>query len=324
VTVIVSDMRMPGMDGAQLLERCASLAPLVTRMLLTGYADLDAAVAAVNHGKLFRFLTKPCRRDDLREHVAAAVELNRLQRAERELLEQTLRGSIQVLVDILALTNPAAFGRAHRIKTRSVTLAKQLGLEELWQIEIAALASQLGYISLPHELCHKLEHGHTLNVEDQKMLARAPATTATLLAHIPRLEGVREILSAHMAPPPRTPNATPRQRSLELAAYVLRFALDLDALETANVALTAEVIRSRVACDSEVLQAFCALNNPGARSTRDVPVRELRVGMVLAEDVRLASGALLVARGYEITAPFIERLHNFPPGTISALLPVAA
>src|SRR5262245_28427095 len=56
--VIVSDMRMPGMNGAQFLARAKELAPHSVRMLLTGYSDQKAAISAVNDGHIFRFLTK--------------------------------------------------------------------------------------------------------------------------------------------------------------------------------------------------------------------------------------------------------------------------
>jgi len=63
--VVVSDMRMPGMNGAEFLARIRKDAPDTVRMLLTGFTDLDAAIAAVNEGNIFRFLTKPSRKEDL-------------------------------------------------------------------------------------------------------------------------------------------------------------------------------------------------------------------------------------------------------------------
>ena len=59
-TVVVSDLRMPVVDGMLLLKHVRERAPETIRILLTGHADTDAAIAAVNDGQLFRFLTKPC------------------------------------------------------------------------------------------------------------------------------------------------------------------------------------------------------------------------------------------------------------------------
>jgi CheY-like chemotaxis protein len=318
--VVVSDMRMPKMDGATFLALARETAPDVVRMLLTGHSDLDATIKAVNHGQLFRFLTKPCPKDTLINAIDCAVSQHRLITGERVLLEQTLNGSIKMLFDILAITSPAAFGRAGQIKTRVVQLARTLGVVDYWQLEIAALASQLGYIVVPHEVCEKLEHKLPLTEDEQRMVARAPEMTEQLLANIPRLESVRAMLALHVAPPPRNPGAEPVVQRVELGAHLLRIAIDLEALESSRVDRTAspvaELLTRTDLYDREVLDAAERLY--GERSPRAVVkvfhARALTAGMVLAEDVRLANGTLLVARGYEVTSHFIERINNFPPG----------
>jgi FixJ family two-component response regulator len=63
--VVVSDMRMPGMSGAEFLTQVRQKSPESVRMLLTGHADLNMAIDAVNQGSIFRFLTKPCDKEEL-------------------------------------------------------------------------------------------------------------------------------------------------------------------------------------------------------------------------------------------------------------------
>jgi hypothetical protein len=284
-------------------------------MLLTGQADLDSAIAAVNDGALFRFLTKPCPLATLREAMAAALEQHRLVTSERVLLEQTLRGAVKALVDVLALVSPAAFGRANRIKQRAATLAHALGIHEVWQIEVAALLCQLGLVGLSDELCERIQRGVSLDEDEQRMVARVPAITESLLANIPRIETVREIVALHVRPPA----ASGGERRLgELGAHVLRVALDADMLEPQHGTLpTVDLMRAR-GYDREVLDALARVGSALAvvPGTRELGIPALRVGMVFADDVLMASGALLVARGYEITSGFLARVHNFPPGTV--------
>lgn len=321
--VVISDMRMPKMDGAAFLSRAREVAPDAVRILLTGQADLEAAIKAVNQGQIFRFLTKPCPRDTLRGAIDSAVAQHRLLTGERVLLEQTLRGSIKMLVDILAITSPAAFGRANQIKTRVLKLAGLLGILDSWQLEIAALASQLGYIVLPHELCEKLEAKLPLTDDEQRIVGRAPAMTEQLLANIPRLEGVRAMLALHVHPPRRKLSADPATQLIELGAHLLRVAIDIEALESTradHVSSPMSVLLSRTDLyDPEVIEAAERLYRDAAPglAVRPVSVQGLRAGMTLAEDVRLANGTLLVARGYEVTDSFIERIKNFPPGTFA-------
>jgi len=322
ISIVVSDMRIPGMSGTEFLAKARQLRPDAVRLLLTGHLDLDAAIAAVNEGQVFRFLTKPCPPATLLAALAAASEQHRLVTAERVLLEQTLRGSIQTLVDVLAITNPAAFGRATRIQQHASEIAVQLGMEERWQLEVAALLSQLGCITLPADTAERACYGQPLSEAEQAMVAHVPAVTEQLLANIPRLEPVREILAAY----PRSfradvPPDDPRKAALQRAAHVLRVAVDFDLLESQghDSAIAVDTLRGRHDhYDPAVVAALVALRAAATRRkhVREVPIAAVGLGMVFAEDVRLASGTLLVARGYEVTQGFLERIRNFSPGTV--------
>jgi len=101
--LVVSDMRMPGMDGVQFLSRVKQLAPDTVRMVLTGQADMTAAMNAVNEGNIFRFLTKPCDKETLSKAITTGFVQYRLVMAEKVLLENTLMGSIKVPRSIIAL-----------------------------------------------------------------------------------------------------------------------------------------------------------------------------------------------------------------------------
>jgi FixJ family two-component response regulator len=86
--VVISDMRMPGMNGAQFLSRVRERAPNTVRMLLTGHADLDVAIEAVNEGKIFQFLTKPCEREILVKAIRSGLDKYRVAVAEKEIVRK--------------------------------------------------------------------------------------------------------------------------------------------------------------------------------------------------------------------------------------------
>lgn len=327
--VVLSDMRMPGMDGAAFLARARKIAPDAVRMLLTGQPDFDSAVAAVNEGHIFRFLTKPCPPPMLLSAVEGAAEQHRLITAERVLLEQTLHGSIKTLIDVLALTNPVSFGRATRLKLLVSDLAANLGMQERWQVEVAAMLSQLGYITLPAETAEKVYYGQALSGDEEKQISRLPAVTEQLLGNIPRLEAVREILATYAKPFRRSesPEKDPRRQLVARGAQLLGVAVDFDALEAQGntVALVLDTMRGRAERYSpEALQALVAIRGSDVprAEVRELPANAIRVGMVFAADVKTRSGMLLVTRGYEVTTGFLERLRNFGPGTVKEPLRV--
>jgi len=313
--VVLSDMRMPAMDGAAFLSQVREAAPDTTRMLLTGHADLQAAISAVNEGQIFRFLTKPCPPDQLRLAFDAAAEQHRLVTAERVLLEQTLHGSIKTLTDILSMTNPVAFGRATRIKKHVSELADALGMQNRWQVEVAAMLSQLGSISLPEETAERFYNGQELSAQEKAMVARMPKVTEELLANIPRLEPVREILTEQGTPL----EAGRGKTDIPLGARILKIVVEFDELESRglSVLLALDTMLGREGWyDPQILQAFVQIKGE-QRVVKEIPLQAVRVGMVFAEDVRTKAGILLVARGYEVTQSFIEKVRNFRKGLVN-------
>jgi response regulator RpfG family c-di-GMP phosphodiesterase len=308
--VVVSDMRMPVMNGAAFLSQAKRVAPNTVRLLLTGYSDVDAAIKAVNDGQLFRFLTKPCPPDELLRACAAALGQHRLIVAERVLLEQTLRGSIKALTDVLSLTSPAAFGRGARLKASVRLLAEQIGLKDAWEVEIAAMLLQLGAVTLPDATVQKLHSGDRLTEQEEEMVAGLPQATERILRHIPRLEGVLQIL----ADVNRRFDAND-DRGPSLGGRMLRIAVDHDDLESQGTPkrVAIDTLRAREGTyDPQLLNAY-ARGLGLAHETQEiveVDLDGLREGMTFADDVRHRSGTLLIARGYKVTGALLERLSH--------------
>ena len=96
--VIVADMQMPGLNGAELLAQARQISPDAVRVMLTGNGDLPTALAAVNQGHVFQFLLKPCESDRLIRSLAAALLQHHLQTTERELLRAQLANSDKMIV----------------------------------------------------------------------------------------------------------------------------------------------------------------------------------------------------------------------------------
>src|SRR6266545_5328015 len=306
--VVISDMRMPRMSGATFLREAKRVAPSAVRMLLTGYADADAAARAVNEGQIFRFLLKPCNEEHLNKACVAALWQHRVLIAERALLEQTVRGAVKSLTDVLALASPSAFGRATRVKRTVVRIAHQIGMDELWEVEVAALLAQIGAVTLPETTAERLYSGALLSPAEEAMVARVPAVSERILASIPRLDGVQQIVTA-------LARGRDAERTPPVGARMLRIAIDYDALETQGLAPDGALaaMRGREGLyDAELLEALAraiGAGEPGVR-VREIPLRGLDVGMALAADVRGGDGRLLVPRGHDVSPELVERLRN--------------
>jgi len=317
-------MRMPGMDGATLLKHVKQLYPETTRILLTGEPGREAAISAVNEGQIFRFLTKPCPPDQLRSAIEAGVAHHRLLIAEKVLLQETVIGCIRALIDILAITNPVAFGRATRVKRLATELAASIGSAGFWQLEAAAMLSQIGYISLPIELVEKLYYGKRLTPEERVLADGAPSVAQKLLGRIPRLEPVMEILTASRQAKLEMPDGV-----VKLGANILRLVLDYDAQivqgHSADVAL-ASIRAQSGRFDSKLVENLESLVGlaGSAPEVKEVLVGRLTPGMVFMDDLYTQIGTLLVPKGFEVTETFLERARNFGPGILQEKVRVLA
>ena len=319
--VLLSDMRMPGINGAALLATARKHFPDTVRVLLTGYADVAAAASAINDGQIFRFLIKPCPPATVQKALADAVQQYRLQTVERSLLERTLRGAVQALTEVLSLTDPDAFARATQVQKLSLAMAIKLDLQPTWALELAAMLAPLGRVSLPPELMQREASGEALRREsDREAISRVAEVTQRLLAPIPRLEPVRDILrEADRESGAHSLFSNASAASTAKLARVLRLATQFVDQQARgdSVGIAVGELRSQFG-DSELIAAIEEIK--GAQSeeleVRTVPVRMLRVGMSLCDDLLTQSGQRLVPRGYEVNASLVERIRNLRPDAL--------
>ena len=315
--VIVSDLQMPGMNGLELLAKVKESAPDTVRIMLTGQADLAAAIAAVNQGNIYRFLSKPCLPEDLAATLQAAVEQYRLVTAERQLLENTLRGSVRVLAEVLSLAHPAAFSRAMRIHRYVHHMAARMKLMDLWQYDVAAMLSQIGCITIEPGALDRYYTGEELSEKEKKMFAAHPAAGGELLARIPRLEPVaRMIAGQNLAYAPRGEGETPEEGSeVEAGARLLRAGVDFDRLITRGRSPEEALAQMRLEAHNYApacLEALATFVPPeGGMEVRVLKAAELYPGMVVDQDVRAKNGLLLLAKGQMVTPSVLGRLRSF-------------
>jgi len=154
--VVICDMRMPGMSGAVVLREAQRIAPTAVRILLTGYADADSAIRAVNDGQIFRFLAKPCQGEELQHACAAAVGRHRMLVAERRVLEHAQYEMIDALAGLLAAALPANFAPGVELERDVAALARAAGLRESRELQLAAKLIALAPAALPAGTAERL------------------------------------------------------------------------------------------------------------------------------------------------------------------------
>jgi response regulator RpfG family c-di-GMP phosphodiesterase len=314
---VVSDLKMPGMDGIQFLTTVREASPNTVRIMLTGYADLEVSMAAVNSGQVFRFLTKPCPPETLALALSAALEQYRLVMAEKTLLEKTLRGCIEVLSETIALVNPEAFGRASRVKRYVREIAKQFDPKGVWRFELAAMLGQLGCLTLPEEALRKLGEGKELSPEEKQLYEMYPLIGQNLLSKIPRMGEVAQMIAYQEKHFDGTgvPRDTLKGEQIPLGARILKVALDFDLeisrhKEKGKAFLALEEKSERY--DPEALYYLeCLLGVEARFVPKSLPLKDLREGMILNEDVFTSTGLMLARKSLEVNPSMLIHLAGF-------------
>lgn len=313
--VVVSDMRMPVMSGAQFLAKVRELSPDTVRIALTGYADIETSMHAVNEGNIFRFLTKPCPKGVLATALNAALDQHRLVAAEKELLEKTLMGSVKVLTEVIGMVNPLVFSCTTRIQRCVRAIVDRLNLESPWRFEVAALLSQLGCVVLQPEITRAIFAGQALSPEDQERFNGHPRIACDLLGNIPRLEPVAWMIEQQLTPVAELKSASGgRPHDIVTGARILSVAVAYDRLlsqgNTAEHALQKLRARGHI-FDEKIVGLLEDLSPDTTAEVRTWPIADLQRGMILQEEIRTQAGVLVVAKGQEITHPLTIRLKNF-------------
>lgn len=229
VDLVVSDMRMPDMDGAQLLQQVAQLHPNVYRIILSGYADFESTVAAINLGKIHRFINKPWNNDELITVVEEGLEQislkqenarlkllveqqnSQLKQCNQELEEKVIlrtkqihkalkinernnKASDKMLFNFIAI-NPNLDGDfARNVARLAGRLANQLGLEKqaINDIRLAGLLTEIGMIALDPIIC--TTPFTSLNYEQKKQFLLQGTVAKQILSPAQHLNNVSDMI----------------------------------------------------------------------------------------------------------------------------------
>ncbi len=319
--LVVSDMRMPKVDGVSFLQQVEKLSADTVRIMLTGNADQDTAVRAVNEGHVFRFLNKPCSIEEFSEALNAGLAQYKLVTTERSLLSGTLAGSVKILTDILSMVDPSSFGRALDLRDSLRRALPAMGVRNLWEVELAALLASLGTVVLPSGLAEKVRNGQNLSPTESKLVAHVPETTRKLLSNIPRLERVAEII--YYLDKNFDGSGLPNERisgtDLPLESRALRIVRDLERLKSTKLTdrqALLELSKKITLYDENLFKILLKQANEPTEvkvieERFNIPISDLCVGQRLLEDVLTTDGVLLVAAGAQVTELMFKRIENY-------------
>ena len=316
--VIIADYYMPGMNGVQFLTLAKKIAPDSERIMFSGQADLKVSIDAINEGNIFRFLSKPCPTDHFEKILNSAVERYRLVTSEKEILEQTLKGSIKLLANILSIMSPKVFKQATNLRRTAQKIAERLMSNNVWEIELAALFSQIGCVTIPAEILNKVYSGQLLTQGETEIYFSHANAGGNLLRNIPRLEGIANAIAYQFKQfdGGGYPRDEKKGKTIPLMARIIKVVIDYEALLSHGQSPAQALVEMRSKpdwYDKSILAALDAEISSVQTGfvVKALKAEEITIGMVLADDIKDSVGAILIPKGFEITDVLQMRLIIF-------------
>ncbi len=318
-SVVVSDMKMPEMDGIEFLKELKKLDKACMRIMLTGNADQETAIAAVNKGSVFRFLNKPSSVQELTEAIDDAITQYQIQQTERRLLKETLNGSVKAMADILSLVVPVGVTADPEVVNMAVEVSRVLQGENQWEMEIAIRLSRVAYITLPDGVLAKIESGQGLDQSERRVLDNMPEIGYRLLSNIPRLESVANIIRFQNKnfDGSGMPDVAVSGSRIPLESRILKVLHSVEDMRRAQHISAMDALEKMKDqsnfYDPNVLQTVTWYYSAGEEDavitmTRGVNVRDLVPGMKLVSNVTSMDGTLLFSSGHTLTEAIVEKL----------------
>ena len=315
--VIFTDMRMPQMDGVAFLAEAQKIAPDSVYVMLTGNNDQETAIRALNEGRVFRFLNKPCESEELTRAIEDACRQYQLVKGEKELLHNTFAGAIRALTDVVEVCQPELAGRSTSVEKKVDTLRSAMEIENRWEFRLAARLSLLGVALLPENEKLLFERGDHTSEAVSQSIEHSCQIASRLLSDIPRLDIIGKIFG-HQSPIngaicSNTPESD--EEVIQVGATLLRVATHWDflsrqGLSASQLAQDMKAILPELHHHMAEIISETPIEELNSK-TIELPVGRLAAGMVLANDIQDDAGALLLRQGHRLTSAMIEKLRAY-------------
>jgi len=310
--LILLDINMPEMNGYEVCEhlKASSSLAAIPVIFLSALNETEDKVKGFRSGAV-DYISKPFQFEEVQARVETHLKLRRAQRAEHDLLEETLGGAVETLWELVQITSPRLALRSRAIRDIVLRITKKLAIADPWQYELAARLCLLGCVAMPDEVFERAYCGQALSADENQMFQAHPETAARLLSSIPRLEPVAGIIRRQLKPEAE-PSAIEQSRQ---GSQILHLALELDRRIYRGVACSAALAELRLwrRFDSRMLDALEHYSPAKLEfDVRRLPIRALRADMVLENNVLSKDGNLTILNaGTILTETWIQRLDNF-------------
>ena len=324
--LVLLDVIMPDLSGYQVLKELKADDDLrdIPVIMLSAMDDIDSVVECILLGA-DDYLSKPFSPVLLKARIGTSLEKRRLALAERELLDKTLNGSVRMLTEVLSLVDPESFGRSQVLLEYMQMVTQSLDLGAPWELEVAAMLSQVGYVTIPPTVVKKIRFGQSLSSMEEHMVSRVVEAASRFLTNIPRLDSVAQIVlyQNKRYDGLGIPADPVKLDQIPVGARILRILNGVAEYRDRGIGRTEAFLQMRrregvydlnlINTLEPVLGDVTASDEKDKEVPKEVAVGylQLRLGDELVSDINTKEGTLVVRAGGIVTELLCEKLKNF-------------
>jgi len=196
---ILSDHKMPLMDGVEFLKRVNDIQPRTMRLLVTAYSDVKILIDAINYAKIYRYIKKPFTPDELLMIVESALECYQLKIDNENLitdLKDLFSGTVKAIIEALDAKDSFTLGRSRRVAFYALKIVNKMALSpaEVSKIELAGLLHDIGMIGVAEDILNKTQK---LSDEEFEKIKMHVHYSVKILEDIKQLCEITEIIKYH-------------------------------------------------------------------------------------------------------------------------------
>ena len=199
IDIIISDHKMPIMNGVEFLRQSYDINPDCIRLLITAYSDSNILINAINYGKIYQYIKKPWEPSDLLVILKSAAEYRQLKLENDRLiydLKDLFAGTVNAIIEALDAKDSFTMGKSRRVTYFAVKMVKCFNLsnQDIGKLELAGLLHDIGMIGIPEEILNKTE---ALTEDDFEAIKQHVLYGVKILEDIKQLKDVVEIIKCH-------------------------------------------------------------------------------------------------------------------------------
>ncbi len=282
--IILLDVNMPEIDGYEVCREIKKYKPDLPVIFISAMSEIFDKVKGFEAGGV-DYIAKPFNIVEVYSRIMVHLELKNSRQEIKDMLSQTVAGSVKIITELLSASSPDVFAQASRLKKYAQNICFRMGIKESWKAELAALLSVAGYITVPENILKKKYSGQSMDINENMICDAAFELGANLLRNIPKMEETADIICSLKS------SGVKLNEKNEIIRDILKIIIEYDnyfITEKASENAMSKMHLKKGDYNINILSEFFDyLKSLALEKVKMIYCKDMKSGMILLEDIEI-------------------------------------